>query len=120
MDRDEDFIPKVFPPATLPEPEYAEQLSHILPDHFASLPEDLGSACFGKSYHSGLVDVSDLVSPEVASTRPLELARVDSLPDPTASVKCMHRVTGVEYGSVQCVISCLHSLRPLMTRTSAH
>ncbi|GAA5847363.1 hypothetical protein JCM9279_000256 [Rhodotorula babjevae] len=100
MDRDEDFLPKVYPPASLPGPQAAARLAQLLPDHFASLPSDIGSACFGKGYHSGLMNLKDEVPPEVAETQPLELAWIHELSPPGASVKCMHRVKGYEVASV--------------------
>jgi len=119
MDRDEDYVPKVYPPASLPESEAAAQLARLLPDYFASVPSDIGSACFGKGYHTGLLDLADEVSPEVAATQPLELAWIGKQSPPGNSVKCMHRMTGFEYASVQCVLSLFLSLSPraLSSRT---
>ncbi|GAA5929660.1 hypothetical protein JCM3775_006512 [Rhodotorula graminis] len=100
LDRDEDFMPKVFPSAALAAADSLAQLSSTLPEHFASLPDDLGTACYGKSYHAGLVDVSSHVSPKVAHTQPLELAYYDQVSEPSPSVKCMHRINAYEVASV--------------------
>lgn len=104
LDRDEDFMPKVFPSAASPAADSLAQLSGTIPEHFASLPDDLGTACYGKSYHTGLVDVPAQVSPKVAETQPLELAYYDQVSEPSPSVKCMHRINAYEVASVQCVL----------------
>ncbi|BGP51786.1 hypothetical protein JCM10450v2_007742 [Rhodotorula kratochvilovae] len=86
LDRDEDFIPKKLPSASLSARDAAAEIATLIPDHFASLPADLGSACFGKGYHSNLLDVSPLVPEKVARTPPLELAYIEKVGDPGASV----------------------------------
>ncbi|BGP51741.1 hypothetical protein JCM10450v2_007691 [Rhodotorula kratochvilovae] len=105
LDRDEDFLPRELSPtldaatgARLPPSATAN--SSLLPGYFANVADDIGSICFGKGYHGRLLNISDAVPASVAQTQPLELAYFAAYGGTTLSVKCMHRVNGMELASV--------------------
>ncbi|GAA5942333.1 hypothetical protein JCM3775_003226 [Rhodotorula graminis] len=101
IDRDEDFVPKVYPSAALSDDEAAAQLARLLPDYFSTVPEAVGSTCFGKGYHGALIkSVAKRVPAEVAKTQPLELAWIQKLGPPTTSIKCMHRTKAFIHATV--------------------